>query len=72
MAFRLAPSYSELPVFMVLRFLFPQIVEGDADVLAIFLAGKLDCESTEYFSAFATTMTSQHLSIQGIGPSAAV
>ena len=42
------------------------------DVLTNFLAGKLECESTEYFGAFATTMTSQRLSVQSVVPSATV
>ena len=41
-----------------------------ADVLANFLAGKLHCESTEYFGEFATTMISARLSLQGAAPSA--
>ena len=40
--------------------------------LQIFLAGKLYCESTEYFDAFATTMISERLSLQGVAPSATV
>ena len=43
-----------------------------ADVLSNFLAGKLYCESTEYFGEFATTMISQRLSLQGAAPSATV
>ena len=43
-----------------------------ADVLANFLAGKLQCESIEYFSAFATTMTSVRISFQSVAPSATV
>ena len=43
-----------------------------SDVLGNFIAGKLLCESTEYFIAFATTMTSQRLSIQSVAPSATV
>ena len=42
------------------------------DVLANFLAGKLYCESTEHFDAFATTMISQLLSLRGVDPSATV
>ena len=38
-----------------------------ADVLAIFFG-----ESTKYFATFATAMTSQHLSIQNVAPSATV
>ena len=41
-----------------------------ADVLANFLAGKLECQFTEYFGAFATTMTSQRLSIPDVASSA--
>ena len=36
-----------------------------------FVAGK-QYESTEYFGAFPTTMTSQRLSIQNVAPSATV
>ena len=43
-----------------------------ADVLANFLPGKLYCGSTEYFDAFATTMISQRLSLQGVALSATV
>ena len=50
----------------------PNCVTMAADVLDKFLASKLDCESSEYFGAFATTMTSQRLSIQSVAPSAAV
>ena len=38
------------------------------DVLANFLAGKLECQSTEYFGAFATTLISQRLSLQRVVP----
>ena len=41
-----------------------------ADVLANSLAGKR--QSTEYFGAFATTMTTQRLPIKSVAPSAAV
>ena len=34
----------------------------------IFVAGKLQCESAEYFGAFVTTVTSQRLSIQSGAP----
>ena len=37
-----------------------------------FLAGRRQCEFTEYFGAFATPMTSQRLSIQTVAPSASV
>ena len=43
-----------------------------ADVQAQFLGGKLSCESTEYFGAFATTTTSLCLSVQSAVPSATV
>ena len=43
-----------------------------ADVLANVLAGKLQCKSTEYFGAFATTLTSQRLAIQSVAPSATI
>ena len=42
------------------------------DVVANCSACKLECESTEYFAAFATTTTSQRLSIQSVIPSATV
>ena len=35
-----------------------------ADMFANFLAGKHQCEPTEYFGAFATTSTSQRLAYQ--------
>ena len=41
-----------------------------ADVIANFLSGQLKCESTEYLCGFATTITSQRLSIQNVSPSA--
>ena len=37
-----------------------------ADVLDKFLTGKLQCLSTEYLGAFATTMISKRLSIQRV------
>ena len=37
-----------------------------------FVAGKLECESTEYAGAFATTATSQRLSLESVPPSATV
>ena len=37
--------------------------------LQICYAGKLQCESTEYFGPVATKMTSQRLSVQSAGPS---
>ena len=43
-----------------------------ADLLANFLAGKLEWESTEYFGAYATTMILQRLSIQSVAPSLTV
>ena len=43
-----------------------------ADVRANFLNGKLLCESTEYFGAFTTTVSSQRLSLQSVAPSATV
>ena len=42
------------------------------DVFAVFLAGKLQSESTEDFGAFGTTVTSQRLPIQNVAPSATV
>ena len=36
------------------------------------LAGKLQCESAEYFGVLATTMTSQRVSIRSAAPSASV
>ena len=41
-------------------------------MLTKFLAGKLYYESTEYFAVFATTMTSQRLSVQSVALSAIV
>ena len=43
-----------------------------ADVVANFLPGKLLCGTTEYFGEFATTMTSQRLSVQSVAPAATV
>ena len=42
------------------------------DVLSNSSAGKLSCESNEYSGAFATTMTSQRLSVQSVAPSTSV
>ena len=41
-------------------------------MLANVLVGKLECESTEYFGAFATTVISKRPSLQSVAPSATV
>ena len=41
-------------------------------MLVKFLASKLECESTEYFGAFATPLISQRLSLESVAPSATV
>ena len=46
----------------------PQIVGLRPPMCSQFLAGKLYCDSTEDFGAFATTMISKRLSIQSVTP----
>ena len=47
----------------------PQIVGQRSPMcLTNFYPAKPKCEPTEYFGAFATTMTSQRLSIQSVAP----